>query len=205
MSKSFGAGKIPTAQPSGNMVLDMGGGAAEAAVISLGGVVVSKSVRVAGNKIDEAIVSHVRKKHGLIIGEHQSEDVKLKIASATYPKNSEIREMEVRGRDGVTGLPKTIKVNTLEIHEAIQDPLRKIISGVKGVLEQTPPELASDIIDKGIVMSGGTSQLTNLDKFMTEQTGVPCHLAENPLYCVALGTGLALENLDLYKRSVSKR
>ncbi|KKQ66684.1 MAG: Rod shape-determining protein mreB [Candidatus Daviesbacteria bacterium GW2011_GWA2_38_24] len=204
LAAAIGA-NIPIANPSGNMIVDIGGGTAEAAVICLGGVVAHNSVRVGGNKIDEAIVSHVRKKHGLIIGEHQSEDVKLKIASATYPKNSEIREMEVRGRDGVTGLPKTIKVNTLEIHEAIQDPLRKIISGVKGVLEQTPPELASDIIDKGIVMSGGTSQLTNLDKFMTEQTGVPCHLAENPLYCVALGTGLALENLDLYKRSVSKR
>lgn len=204
LAAAIGA-NIPIANPSGNMIVDIGGGTAEAAVICLGGVVVHSSVRVGGNKIDEAIVSHVRKKHGLIIGEHQSEDVKMKIASATYPKNSEVKEMEVRGRDAVTGLPKTIKVNTLEIHEAIQDPLRKIISAVKGVLEQTPPELASDIIDKGIVMSGGTSQLMNLDKFMTEQTGVPCHLAENPLYCVALGTGLALENLDLYKRSVSKR
>jgi rod shape-determining protein MreB len=204
LAAAIGA-NIPIANPSGNMILDIGGGTAEAAVICLGGVVVHNSVRVGGNKIDEAIQSYIRKKHGLIIGEHQSEEVKQKIGNAISHKQSEVKEMEVRGRDSATGLPRTVTVNSLEIYEAITEPLKKIIGAVKGVLEQTPPELASDIIDKGIVMSGGTATLHNLDKLLTEQTGVPCHIAENPLYCVALGTGMALENLDLYKRSVSKR
>ena len=204
LAAAIGA-NIPIANPSGNMIVDIGGGTAESAVICLGGVVVHNSVRVGGNKIDEAIQVFVRKRYGLIIGEHQSEEVKIRIGNAMIPKKSEEKEMEVRGRDSATGLPKTIILTSTEVNEAIAEPLKKIIGAVKGVLEQTPPELASDIIDKGIVMSGGTSMLTNLDKLMTEETGVPCHLAENPLYCVALGTGMALENLDLYKRSVSKR
>ena len=195
---------IPIANPSGNMIVDIGGGTVEVAVICLGGVVVHNSVRVGGNKVDEAIVSFVRKKFGLIIGEHQSEQVKIQIGTALPPTNSELKEMEVRGRDGATGLPRTIILNSAQVHEAIIDTLNKIISAVKTVLEQTPPELASDIIDKGIVMSGGTSLLNNLDKLMTAETGVPCHIAENPKLSVALGTGLALENIDLYKRSVSK-
>ena len=134
-----------------------------------------------------------------------AEDIKIQIGSATKLKPSEIVIMEVRGRDSVTGLPRTIKLSSDEITEAISDILIKIIGAIKGVLEQTPPELASDIIDKGIIMSGGTSLLRNLDRMVTEQTGVPAALAENPLLCVALGTGMALENLDLYKRSVSKR
>lgn len=196
---------IPIANPSGNMIVDIGGGTTECAVICLGGVVVHSSVRVGGNKIDEAIASSIRKKYGLIIGEHQAEQVKIKIGTATPPKQSEIKRMEVRGRDNATGLPRTIILDSEEVNLAIEETLKKIISAVKGVLEQTPPELASDIIDKGIVMSGGTSLLTNLDKLMTQETGVPCHIAENPLMSVILGTGMALENLDLYKRSVSKR
>jgi rod shape-determining protein MreB and related proteins len=196
---------IPIANPSGNMIVDIGGGTVEAAVISLGGVVVHNSTRVGGNKIDEAIVSYVRKKYGLIIGEHQSEAIKTQIGNAVMTTEKDIKRMEIRGRDGTTGLPRTIVVTSAEITEAIADPLKKIMSAVKAVLEQTPPELASDIIDKGIVMSGGTSMLTNLDKLMTSETGVPCHIAENPLLSVVLGTGMALENLDLYKRSVSKR
>ncbi len=196
---------IPIANPSGNMIVDIGGGTVEAAVICLGGVVVHASVRVGGNKIDEAIAFYVRKKFGLIIGEHQSEEVKIKIGTATVPKQAEIRQMEVRGRDAGTGLPRTIILSSAEVNLAIEDPLKKIVNAVKSVLEQTPPELASDIIDKGIVMSGGTSQLNNLDKLMTQQTGVPCHTTENPLMSVILGTGMALENLDLYKRSVSKK
>lgn len=196
---------IPIANPSGNMIVDIGGGTVEAAVISLGGVVVHNSVRVGGNKIDEAIVSYIRKKYGLIIGEHQSEAIKVQIGNAVLSNEKDIKRMEIRGRDGTTGLPRTVVVSSLEITEAIADPLKKIMSAVKAVLEQTPPELASDIIDKGIVMSGGTSQLFNLDKLMTQETGVPCHIAENPLLAVVLGTGMALENLDLYKRSVSKR
>lgn len=196
---------IPIANPSGNMIVDIGGGTTECAVICLGGVVVHNSVRVGGNKIDEAIAAYVRKKYGLIIGEHQSEQVKIQIATATPPKQSEIKRMEVRGRDSATGLPKTIVLDSAEVSLAIEETLKRIISAVKGVLEQTPPELASDIIDKGIVMSGGTSLLSNLDKLMTQETGVPCHIAEDPLMSVILGTGMALENLDLYKRSVSKR
>ncbi len=196
---------IPIANPSGNMIVDIGGGTVEAAVICLGGVVVHNSVRIGGNKIDEAIQSYVRKKFGLIIGDHQAEQIKIVVGTATYPKQSELKEMEVRGRDSTSGLPKTIIISSIDAHEAISEPIRKIITAVKTVLEQTPPELASDIIDKGIVMSGGTSMLNNLDKFMTEQTGVPCHTAEFPLMSVALGTGMALENLDLYKRSVSRK
>lgn len=196
---------IPIANPSGNMIVDIGGGTTECAVICLGGVVVHSSVRIGGNKIDEAIASSIRKKYGLIIGEHQAEQVKIKIGTATPPKQSEIKRMEVRGRDNATGLPRTIILDSEEVNLAIEETLKKIISAVKEVLEQTPPELAADIIDKGIVMSGGTSLLTNLDKLMTQETGVPCHIAENPLMSVILGTGMALENLDLYKRSVSKR
>lgn len=202
LAAAIGA-NIPIANPSGNMIVDIGGGTVEAAVICLGGVVVHNSVRIGGNKIDEAIQSYVRKKHNVIIGERAAEEVKIKIGNAMVSK--EPKKMEVRGRDSTTGLPRTITLNSTEINEAISDALKKIISAVKGVLEQTPPELASDIIDKGIVMSGGSSMLNNLDKLLTEATGVPCHTAENPLMCVALGTGLALENLDLYKKSISKR
>ncbi len=196
---------IPIANPSGNMIVDIGGGTTEAAVICLGGVVVHNSVRVGGNKIDEAIAFYVRKKYGLIIGEHQSEIIKMQIGNALPSSASDLKQMEARGRDSTTGLPKTIVLYSDEITQAIEETLKKIIGAVKAVLEQTPPELASDIIDKGIVMSGGTSMLTNLDKLMTASTGVPCHTAENPLMSVVLGTGMALENLDLYKRSVSKR
>lgn len=196
---------VPIANPSGNMIVDIGGGTVEAAVICLGGVVVHNSVRVGGNKIDEAIIAYVRKKFGLIIGEHQAELIKIQVGTAIFPRASEIRKMEVRGRDGATGMPRTIVLSSEEAFQAIEETLKKIIGAVKTVLEQTPPELASDIIDKGVVMSGGTSQLNNLDKLMTQQIGVPCHIAENPLLSVVMGTGLALENLDLYKRSVSKR
>lgn len=204
LAAAIGA-QIPIANPSGNMIVDIGGGTSEAAVICLGGVVVHSSIRVGGNKIDEAIQAGVRKKYGLIIGENQAEDVKIKIGSAMLVKGSEIKMIQVRGRDAITGLPKAVELNSLEVTEMIEEVIQKIISAVKGVLEQTPPELASDIIDKGIVLSGGTSLLLNLDRLMTETTGVPCHVAENPMMSVVLGTGLALENLDLYKRSVSKR
>ena len=204
LAAAIGA-RIPIANPSGNMIVDIGGGTTEAAVICLGGVVVHSSVRVGGNKIDEAIQNYIRKKHNLIIGERMAEEVKIKIGSATHLKQSEWQTLEVRGRDAFSGLPRTIEVNSDEVTEAISDVTQKIIGAVKGVLEQIPPELASDIIDKGIVMSGGTSLLRNLDRLLTDSLGVPAALAENPLLCVALGTGIALENLDLYKRSVSKR
>lgn len=204
LAAAIGA-RIPIANASGNMIVDIGGGTTEAAVICLGGVVVHNSVRVGGNKIDEAIQAYVRKKFNLIIGDGMAESIKIKIGSATLLKNTEKLQMEVRGRDGVTGLPRTINVTSDEVTEAISDTLIKIIGAIKGVLELTPPELASDIIDKGIILSGGTSLLRNFDRLVTEQTGVPAALAEDPLLCVALGTGMALENLDLYKRSVSKR
>ncbi len=204
LAAAIGA-KIPIANPSGNMIIDIGGGTTEAAVICLGGVVVHCSVRVGGNKIDEAIQSYIRKIHNLIIGERMAEEVKIKIGSATKLKPAEVIAMEVRGRDAFSGLPKTIEVTSDEVTEAIAEVTQKIIAAAKGVLEKIPPELASDIIDKGIVMSGGTSLLRNLDKLLTDSLGVPAALAENPLLCVALGTGIALENLDLYKRSVSKR
>ena len=204
LAAAIGA-RIPIANPSGNMIVDIGGGTTEAAVICLGGVVVHSSVRVGGNKIDEAIQSYVRRKHNLVIGERMAEEVKIKIGSATKLKPSEVEKAEVRGRDAFSGLPRTIEITSDEVNEAISDVTYKIVGAAKGVLEQIPPELASDIIDKGIVMSGGTSLLRNLDKLLTDSLGVPASLAENPLLCVALGTGMALENLDLYKRSVSKR
>jgi rod shape-determining protein MreB and related proteins len=202
LAAAIGA-KIPIAAASGNMIIDIGGGSAEAAVISLGGVVVHKSVRVAGNKIDEAIAMYMRKRHNLLIGETSAEDAKLKIGSAIVLPQEE--KMEIKGRDSVTGLPRAIAVTSSEITEAIRPVLLAIVGAAKGVLEETPPELASDIIDKGIVMSGGTSSLRNLDRLMTELTGVPCHVTEDPLLCVVRGTGVAIENLDLYKKSVTRR
>lgn len=194
---------IPVATASGNMVVDIGGGSTEAAVISLGGVVVHNSVRVAGNRIDEAIAVYLRKRFNLLIGERTAEQVKIEIGSS-IKLVPEIK-MEVRGRDNVTGLPRMIEISSSEITEAISLVLNSIIGCVKAVLEQTPPELASDIIDKGIVMAGGTSMLRNLDKLMTNVTGVPCHVAEDPLLCVAKGTGIAIENIDLYKRSITRK
>ncbi len=200
LAAAIGAG-VPIAEPSGNMILDMGGGASEAAVISLGGVVTFKSVRVAGNKIDESISRYVRKKHNLVIGEITAEKIKMKIGSATKLPKEET--LEITGRDSVTGLPKSVVVTSSDVFEAITDPLLRIINMVKSVLEEVPPELSSDIIDKGIVMSGGTATLRNFDKLLTHETGVPAFVAEDPLRCVVKGTGIALENLELYRRSVT--
>jgi rod shape-determining protein MreB len=202
LAAAIGAG-IPTGAPSGSMIVDIGGGAAEAAVISLGGVVVHKSVRVAGNKIDEAIASYLRRKENLIIGDQTAEEVKMKIGSALPLEKEE--KMEVKGRDSIMGLPKVVEVTSTQVTEAIKPPLNRIIEVIKAVLEETPPELASDIIDKGIVLSGGTALLRNLDKLMTKEIGVPVHVAEEPMLCVVKGTGVALENLDLYKRSITQK
>jgi rod shape-determining protein MreB and related proteins len=206
LAAAIGA-KIPIAQPSGNMIVDIGGGSSEAAVISLGGVVVHHSVRVAGTKLDEAITQYIKKKFNLLIGERMAEEVKIKIGSALPSSVTKIasKKMEVRGRDTLSGLPRMIEISGDEITAAIQVPLVSIINGIKAVLEKTPPELASDIIDKGIVLSGGTSLLLNLDKLIVQATGVPVHVAEDPLFCVVRGTGVALENIDLYKRSVTHR
>jgi len=202
LAASIGA-KIPIANPSGNMIIDIGGGSAEAAVISLGGVVVHGSVRVAGNKIDESIATYIRRKYNLIIGERMSEDIKITVATA-IPLDPPLK-MEIKGRDAIDGLPKIIEISSSDITEAILPSLQAIVSMARTVLEQTPPELAADIIDKGIVLSGGTSQLRNFDKLMMQATGVPVYVAENPMMCVAMGTGLAIENIDLYKRGINKR
>jgi rod shape-determining protein MreB len=201
LAAAIGAG-VPIAEASGNMILDIGGGAAEAAVISLGGVVRAKSVRIGGNKLDEAIADWTRRKYGLVIGEQTAEEIKQKIGSAV--NFSKPKMMRVKGRDSVSGLPRDIDVSSEEITAALNRPLSQIITMVKSVLEEIPPELSSDIIDKGIVMSGGTSQLTNLDKLLTDQTGVPCYVAEEPELCVVKGTGVAMEHIDVYKRSLRK-
>ncbi len=202
LAAAIGA-EIPIATPAGNMIIDVGGGTTEVAVISLGGIVASSSVRVGGNKIDEAIASYIRKKYSLAIGDKTAEDIKLEIGTATELDRE--MSMEVRGRDTITGLPRTITIRSNEIAVAITDELSQIIGAVKTVLEQTPPELASDIIDRGIVMSGGGALLRNIDKLLTKVTGVSSHVAEDPLLCVARGTGIALEHLDEYKKSVMTR
>ncbi len=208
LAAAIGA-KIPIAQAAGHMIVDIGGGSTEAAVISLGGVVVHNSVRVAGNKIDEAIASCAKKKFNLLIGERTAEEIKIGIGNALLlserKKTETNRKMEIRGRDSISGLPRTVELLESQISEAIRPVLMDIIQGVKAVLEQTPPELASDIIDKGIIMSGGTSLLFNFDKLMTQSTGVPCHVSEDSLLCVVKGTGVALENIELYKRSIARR
>lgn len=206
LAAAIGA-RIPIAQPAGHMVVDIGGGSSECAVISLGGVVVHDSVRVGGNKIDEAISNYTKKKFNLLIGERTAEEIKIQIGTALVEslKESDGLKLEIRGRDSVSGLPRSIELSQTQVNEAITPVLADIVHGVKGVLEKTPPELASDIIDKGIVMTGGTSLLDNFDKFMTKETGVPCHLAEDALLCVVRGTGVALENIELYKRSISKK
>jgi rod shape-determining protein MreB len=202
LAAAIGA-QIPVSAPSGHMIVDIGGGSTEAAVISLGGVVTHKSARVAGNKIDEAIQNYLKKEHNLIIGDTTAEDIKLKIGSAT--PTAKVEKLEISGRDLVFGLPRTVVITSTEVTQAIRPVLMQIIGAVKGVLEDTPPELAADIIDKGIVMSGGTCLLRNLDKLMTEETGVPAHVADEPLLCVVRGTGLVLENIELWKRSVTTK
>lgn len=202
LAAAIGA-QIPVSAPSGHMIVDIGGGSTEAAVISLGGVVTHKSVRVAGNKIDEAIQTYLKKKHNLIIGDTTAEDIKLKIGSAVVLAKEE--KLEISGRDLVFGLPRTVIVTSTEVTEALSPVLMQVIGAVKGVLEDTPPELAADIIDKGIVMSGGTSMLRNFDKLMTKETGVPAHVADEPLLCVVRGTGLVLENIELWKRSITTK
>jgi len=199
LAAAIGAG-IPVSAPSGHMILDIGGGAAEAAVISLGGVVVHKSVRVAGNKLDEAIQNFLKKEHNLIIGDQTAENIKIKIGSAI--KLAKEESLEISGRDQVFGLPRSITVTSTEVSKALRPTLLQIIGAVKGVLENTPPELAADIIDKGIIMSGGTSMLCNFNKLLTKETGVPAHVAEEAILCVVRGTGVVMENIELWKRSV---
>jgi len=200
LAAAIGAG-IPIGGPSGNMVVDIGGGTCEAAVISLNDIVVSSSIRVAGTKIDEMIASYVKKRYSLLIGERTAEEIKIRIGSALPLKDP--MEMEVRGRDQVAGLPKTITITSDEVTEAISDALSAIVANVKAVLEQTPPELASDVIDKGMVMTGGGALLRHLDKLLSRETGVPAHVADDPMSCVAIGAGKALEHYHIFKRSLA--
>jgi len=199
VAAAIGSG-IPIAQSSGNMIIDIGGGTTEIAVICLGGIVSSTSVRVAGNKFDSAIAEFIRKEHGLAIGDQTSEEIKLRIGTALTVDKEE--ELEIRGRDMIEGLPKTITVTSNEVAEAIKDELTEIIQAVKSVLQETPPELAADVIDKGMVLSGGGALLRKFDTLISNSTGVPCYVADDPLLCVARGTGIALENLESYKRSI---
>jgi rod shape-determining protein MreB and related proteins len=199
LAAAIGA-NVPISGPSGNMVIDIGGGTSEVAVIALGGIVVSTSLRVGGNRFDESITSYIRKKYNLMIGERTAEEVKITIGTA-LPLEREL-SMEVRGRDLIAGLPRTIPITSSEVMEAIELPLQQLVAAVRHVLEQTPPELSSDIIDKGMVMSGGGALLRNADKLLTQVTGVPCHVAENALNCVALGTGEALKHYDFFKKSL---
>jgi len=193
---------LPVATPTGNMVVDLGGGASEAAVVSMNGIVSAHTVRTGGMKLDEAIVSYVRKKYGLVIGDPTAEEIKVRIGAA-YPMDEEM-SMEVQGRDQVNGLPRSVTVTSGEVVEALQEPLAIIVGAVRTVLEKTPPELASDIIDRGMVLCGGGSLLRNMDRLLTKDTGVPAYIAENPLACVALGTSKAFRHLDLLKRVLSR-
>ncbi|MGO0122821.1 rod shape-determining protein [Desulfothermobacter acidiphilus] len=198
MAAAIGAG-LPVEEPTGNMIVDIGGGTTEVAVISLGGIVTSCSIRVAGDEMDETIAQYVKKAYNLMIGERTAEEVKINIGSAFPPDNPE-EEEEVRGRDLVTGLPKTIKVTAQEIYEALQEPVTAIVEAIKATLEQTPPELAADIMDRGIVMAGGGALLRGLDRLVSEQTGMPVVLAEEPLLAVAYGTGYVLDNIEILRQ-----
>lgn len=199
---AIGAG-IPINEPSGNMIIDIGGGTSEVAIISLGGVVAWDSVRVAGDKLDKAISDYIKKKHNLAIGERTAEEIKIKIGSALPKKEKE--SIEIKGRDLINGLPKIITITNNEVTEAMSDYLKEIIRAIKNVLQKTPPELSADVMTKGMVLSGGGALLRNLDELITQTTGVPCYVADEPLFCVAKGTGIALENLEVYKRSIMSK
>jgi rod shape-determining protein MreB len=191
---------IPIGSASGHMIIDIGGGTAEMAVISLGGIVSWGSVRIGGNRFDSSIQEHVRRKYSLAIGERSAEEIKIKVGSAMFMDKP--LGMEVKGRDMISGLPKIVAVSSDDVVEALQHDLQGLIEAVKEVLQKTPPELSADVMDKGIIMSGGSSQLRNLDELFSQATGVACYVADEPLLCVVKGTGIALENLESYKRSI---
>ena len=200
LAAAIGA-RIPVDSPTGSMVVDIGGGTTEIAVIALNGIVEKASIRVGGDKLDQAIVSYIKRKYNLLIGDRTAEELKIRIGSALPLDPEEELTMEVRGRDQVAGLPRTIEVHTNEVVEAITEPLEQIVGAVRKVLERTPPELASDIIDRGMVMTGGGALVKHIDELLTQVTGIPCFVADNPLACVAMGTGMALENLDVLRDS----
>ncbi len=199
---AIGAG-IPIASCSGHMVVDIGGGTTEIAVISLGGIVVARSLRIAGDNMDFNISNYIKNKYNVALGEKSVEEIKMNIGTAVAEK--EERTIEARGRNLISGLPKTIKISSNEIHEAIKEPLEEIIKVVKQVLRETPPELSADIMDKGMVVTGGGALLNNIDVFITEKTGVPSFVADDALLCVARGAGVVIDNLDSYKRSIMSK
>ena len=200
MAAALGAG-LEIADANGTMVIDIGGGTTDIAVLSLGGIVISKSLRIGGDKFDEAIVRHIRREHNMMVGERSAEELKITIGTA-YPESSRAKTtMSIRGRNLVTGLPKSIILSGKEVSEAIKEPIEAIIGGVREILEKTPPELVSDIIDKGVVLTGGGAMLHGLDELLTMETGLPIHLADDPIACVAIGTGKALQMLDVLKES----
>jgi rod shape-determining protein MreB and related proteins len=201
LAAAIGA-RIPVDSPTGSMIVDIGGGTTEVAVIALNGIVVSTSIRVGGDKLDQSIGSYIKRKYNLLIGDRTAEELKITIGSAVPVDPGEELTMEVRGRDQVAGLPRTIEVRSNEVVEAIAEPLEQIVGAVRHVLERTPPELASDIIDRGMVMTGGGALLRHIDELLTQVTGIPCFVADNPLACVAIGTGMALENLEVLRDSV---
>ena len=197
MAAAIGAG-LPVHEPTGNMVVDIGGGTTEVAVVSLGGIVTSQSIRIGGDELDEAIITYIKKEYSLMLGERTAEEIKMAVASA-FPMPDE-KQAEIRGRDLVTGLPKTIVVEAEEIRRAIEEPVNAIVDAVKNTLDKTPPELASDIMDKGIVLAGGGSLLLGLDERLKHETGMPIHIAPDPLFAVAVGSGKCLEEFEALKR-----
>ena len=197
MAAAIGAG-LRIEEPEGNMVVDIGGGTSEIAIISLGGIVTAKSIRLGGDELDEAIVNYVKKEYSLMIGERTAEDVKIRIGSAY--KEGEEMEMEIRGRDLISGLPKTMQISSSEVRDALRDPVNSIVDGIKSTLEKTPPELASDIMENGIMLTGGGALLRGLDKLVKQETGMPVQIAENPLDCVALGTGKSVEDQEIFEK-----
>ncbi|MGI5823246.1 MAG: rod shape-determining protein [Dethiobacteria bacterium] len=197
MAAAIGAG-LPVEEPTGSMIVDVGGGTSEVAVISLGGVVTSESIRIGGDEIDDAIINYIKKNYNLMIGERTAEEIKIRIGSAYH--NPEEEQMEIRGRDLINGLPKLLNISSWEIETALEEPVVAIVDTIKITLERTPPELAADIMEKGIVMTGGGALLNGLDKLVTEETGMPVFLAENPLDCAALGAGKSLDAIDLLKK-----
>ncbi|MDP3772233.1 MAG: rod shape-determining protein [bacterium] len=201
---AIGAG-VPINEPAGHMIVDIGGGTADIAVISLGGIVTATSVKVAGNKFDAAITDYIKRHYNLAIGDRTAEDIKIRVGSAV-PVDDESLRVEIKGRDLMSGLPKTIEIRSAEVTAAIADELDEVIRAIKSVLHETPPELAADIMDRGIVLTGGGALLRNIDELVFQETGVPAHVADDALLCVAKGTGIALDHLDVYKRSImSKR
>nr|WP_300002058.1 rod shape-determining protein [Tissierella sp.] len=199
MAAAIGAG-LPVQEPTGSLIVDIGGGTTEVAVISLGGIVTSRSIRVGGDELDESIVSYIKKEYSLMIGERTAEEIKINIGSADG--GTEKRVMDIRGRDLISGLPKTLEITSDEIYEALREPVYNIIEAIKITLEKTPPELASDIIEQGIMLTGGGALLDGIDRLIMEETGMPVKIADEPLDCVAIGTGLALDNIEVLKKTL---